>query len=114
MTSVIGDCKVFGCTNSAVVGPGGQDACLEHFFSNCYEHLERLESLALRISLDPAEVEDACAVLEDCSNRTLFVCFRDQSLTNLERSRLLEILLSCRDLQYRLRNGPPTKLASSV
>lgn len=105
MTSIIGDCKVCGCTNSAVVGPEGRDICLEHFFASCYEHLEKLESAVRRISLDPAQVKAARALLEDCSNRTLFICFRDQCLTNLQRSRLLEILLSCRDLQNRLNNG---------
>jgi hypothetical protein len=106
MTSRMGDCKVPGCTNSAVVGANGQDTCLEHFFSSCYEQLEKLESAALRLSLDPVEVQAARSLLEDYSNGTLFICFHDQSLTNLERSRLLEILLSCRDLQNRLTNRP--------
>ena len=102
MASVISGCKALGCANPAVVGHAGQDVCLEHFFSSCYDQLEKIESLALNRSVDPVEAESVRGVLEEYSKRAIFICFRNEPLTNLERSRLLEILLSCRDLQLRL------------
>lgn len=98
------DCKAFGCANSAVVGPPGRDVCLEHFFSNSYEQLEKLEPLVQSRWLAMTEVEAVSAVLEECSRRAIFICFRNEPLSNLDRSRLLEILLSCRDIQFRLRS----------
>jgi hypothetical protein len=98
------DCKASGCANSAVVGPAGQNVCLEHFFSNCYEELEKLEPLVRGRWLAATEVDAFSAVLEECSRRAIFICFRNEPLSNLDRSRLLEILLSCRDIQFRLRS----------
>jgi hypothetical protein len=104
MASVNAGCTMFGCANPAVVGGDGQDVCLEHFFSRCYEQLEKLEPMACSRSLDEPEMREISAVLEECSRRAIFICFRNEPLTNLERSRLLEILLSCRDVQFRLSN----------
>jgi hypothetical protein len=106
IASVISGCKALGCANPAVIGHSGQgqDVCLEHFFSTCYDQLEKIESLTRNRSVDPAEVKSVCGVLEECSKRAIFICFRNEPLTNLERSRLLEILLSCRELQLRLTN----------
>jgi hypothetical protein len=102
MVTVISRCKAFGCANPAVVGPAGQDVCLEHFFASCYEQLEKIEPLVKGRLVDAAVAQDFCAILEECSQRTVSICFRNEPLTNLERSRLLEILLSCRDLQLKL------------
>jgi hypothetical protein len=102
MASVYADCKADSCANSAVIGPAGQGVCLDHFFESCYQQLDKLEPMIRGRSLGATEVEAARAFLEECSNRTLVICFRNESLTNLERSRLLDILLWCRDLQLRL------------
>lgn len=102
MITLISGCKAFGCGNPAVVGPAGQDVCLEHFFTSCYEQLEKIEPLVGSRLVDAAEAQDFCAILEECSERTVSICFRNEPLTNLERSRLLEILLSCRDLQLKI------------
>jgi hypothetical protein len=104
MTSENAGCKTFGCANPAVVGPTEHGVCLEHFFSKCYEQLEKLECLVRSRSLDESEVTEIGSVLEECSKRAIFICFRNEPLTNLERSRLLEILLSCRDVQFQLSN----------
>jgi hypothetical protein len=102
MVTLISGCKTVGCENPAVIGPSGQDVCLEHFFRGCYEQLERIEPLVRGRLVDAAEAQDFCVILEECSQRTVSICFRNEPLTNLERSRLLEILLSCRDLQMKL------------
>jgi hypothetical protein len=101
-TSLNTHCKTSGCTNSAVIGLVGQDVCLDHFFSICYGHLDRLEKMACKRSLTAAEAKSALNVLKECSNRALLISFRIEVLTNLERSRLLDILLSCGDLQLLL------------
>ena len=111
--SVSSPCTASGCTNSSVVSIGGQEVCLDHFFSTCYERLEKLERLVCRGALTPAEVRSAFAFLDECADRTLFISFRSEPLSNLERSRLLEILLSCGDLQQLLRR-PSTHSFSRV
>jgi hypothetical protein len=109
MTSENAGCRTFGCANPAIVGPTGKDVCLEHFFSSCYEQLEKLERVLCGRSLDELQVKEIGMVLEECSKRAIFICFRNEPLTNLERSRLLEILLSCRDIQFQLSNRTLSK-----
>jgi hypothetical protein len=101
-TSVGTDCNTSGCENSAAIALAGQNLCLDHFFARCYEQLDKLEPKVRRGLLESTETYDACAFLEECSNRVLIVSLRNEFLSNLERSRLLEILLSCGDLQRHL------------
>jgi hypothetical protein len=96
-------CKTRGCANSAVIALFGRDFCLDHFFSSCYERLDLVEPMIRARALDVVEVEAARAFLEECSHRALFISLRQEPLTNLDRSRLLEILLSCGDLELLLR-----------
>jgi hypothetical protein len=102
-TAVRTDCNSSGCENSASTVLSGQDLCLDHFFASCYQQLDKLEPKLRRGALLPAETSEARIFLEECSNRVLYISLRSVSLTNLERSRLLEILLSCGDLQNLLR-----------
>lgn len=99
------DCKAGGCANSAVIALSGREFCLNHFVENCYEQLDMLEPKLRRPALEAGEVRAAKDFLEECSNRTLAVCLRAEQLTNVERSRLLDILLSCGDLQLMLRGA---------
>ncbi len=92
------------CTESAVIVLEGQDVCLEHFFAKCYERLDLLEPMVRSRSLDSAQVQTVRALLEECSGRTLFICLRHEPLSNRDRSRLMEILLLCGDLQIILRD----------
>jgi hypothetical protein len=96
------ECNASGCVNSAVVVIAGRDVCLDHFFASCYEQLDVLEPKIRGRSLEAASIHTAKHFLEECSNRALLISLQYQHLTNLERSRLLEILLSCGDLQRLL------------
>jgi hypothetical protein len=107
IASVKIDCSGSGCENSAMIILDGQHFCLDHFFSSCYERLDQLEPLVRRSSLDAAEAKAVRIFLQECSDRALFISLRYDLLTNLERSRLLEILLSCSELQSLLRRVPP-------
>lgn len=99
------DCNAHGCVSPAVIILGGRGVCLEHFFSSCYEQLDTLELKLRTRSLDHACFGSAKTFLQECSNRTLLICLRNEHLSNLERSRLLDILLSCGDLQSLLRRA---------
>jgi len=106
------NCSSGNCTKSALIILGGEHLCLDHFFAKCYERLDSLESLVRRGFLDAAERHRIRNLLDECATRTLFVCLRNTPDTNLDRSRLLEILLQCGDLQSMLRSpvcSPTTK-----
>jgi hypothetical protein len=101
------DCKTQGCTNPAIVALAGENVCLDHFLADCYVHLDKLEKLVCKNSMSADEIKDALSVLQECSNLALAISFRDQPLSNLQRSRLLHILLSCGDLQLHLVRPNP-------
>jgi len=105
-------CEESCCAKSAVIVLAGQDVCLDHFFAKCYERLDALGPMVRNRSLDAGQGQAVGALLEECSSRTLFICLRYEQLTNLDRSRLMEILLLCGDLQIMLRN-PLGKLAQA-
>lgn len=107
-------CKVNDdCAKSAVIALGEEELCLEHFFASCYERLDMLESLVRGRSLETAENLAVRASLEVCSNRALWVCVRHEHLTNMDRSRLLDILLLSGDLQLLLHK-PSAKFTDSA
>jgi len=103
MVSAKPECKVSSCARSAVTDLAGEDLCLDHFFTICYERLDELEPVVNSRALEGAENQAAGAFLEECSKRTLVICLRHEVLSNLDRSRLLDILLQAGHLQLQLR-----------
>jgi len=100
-------CRNIACHNTAVIAFAGRDLCLDHFLTSCFERLDVLEVSIDRRSLDePAELRKLQDSLEECSNQTLLICLRHEPLSNLERSRLLGILLQCEELRQVLLRRP--------
>lgn len=97
------ECKAGYCANPAVIALESHELCLDHFFALCYECLDRLELLVRSRSLEATDIVSARALLVECSNFALFISLRHERLSNLDRSRLLNILLLSEDLQSRLR-----------
>jgi hypothetical protein len=107
-------CKTDSCANSAVITLAGQELCLDHFFVSCYERLDNVEPMVRGRSVDATEVQAVRAVLEECSNRALLISLRHEHLNNLDRSRLLEILLLCGELQLLVSRSAFDSLASAA
>lgn len=100
-------CRSASCGNRAVIAFAGRDLCLDHFLTSCFERLDELENAVYRRSLDGfAEMQKIQDSLEECSNQTLLVCLRHEPLSNLERSRLLGILLQCEELRQLFLRRP--------
>jgi hypothetical protein len=102
MLSGSSECRTSYCSASAVIALAGQDLCLDHFLACCYQRLDRLEQILRSRYVEGAEILDAGAFLKECSNLALFICLRHEHLSNVDRSRLLNILLLSGDLQLRL------------
>lgn len=98
-------CGASNCESGSVIALSGQELCLEHYLVKCYERLDWVESVARSRRLETDVASRAHALLRECANQTLILCLRHhpQPLKNLQRSRLLEIMLHCTDLQVQLR-----------
>jgi hypothetical protein len=96
-------CSIEGCDTQAIVVLGQKHLCLNHFIIRCYEWLDYLDPMIRgRICALP-ELSRIQALVEECSNRTLLVSLRCEDLSNIDRSRLLDILLLSSDLLFILR-----------
>lgn len=96
-------CTMDTCGENGVVMLAGSPLCLEHFFQRCYGRLERLDPVVRGKSREDALNGGAPKMLEELVKQVLIVSLQHEKLSNLDRSRLLDILLWAGELQFALR-----------
>lgn len=96
-------CAVGFCENCAVGTLAQQDFCVDHFIELCYENLQRIDPRGRREARMNLELPVMRALVEECSRRALEVAVRCENLSNLQRGRLLDILLWAGELFLLLR-----------
>jgi hypothetical protein len=92
-------CSRVACSEPVVTTLGPEDFCFDHFCSRSYELLE----LADHGMAGTAGLAGALCMLEECARRALEISLSDIALTNLDRARLLDIVLWSGDLTTVLR-----------
>ena len=97
------DCSAEYCRSKSIVVLGEKALCLQHFLTRCYEWLDLLDPAVRSKHRSAAETARVRFLVEECSNRALLVSLRCETLDNLDRSRLLDILLHSSDLLFLLR-----------
>ena len=107
------NCRVGSCGSAAITTLDHQALCLNHFLSRCYEKLENLEPRGRKFSAEPVDLASMRAFIEECSRKALDISLHSESLTNLQRGRLLDILLWAGELFLLLR-APRLTLAQSI
>jgi hypothetical protein len=80
-----------------------QDLCLNHFLLRCYAKLEGLDPGGRRFLSEAMSLPAMRAFIEECSRETLEISLKCENLTNLQRGRLLDILLWTGELFVLLR-----------
>jgi len=86
-------CALDSCKSAAVTRLAQQDLCLNHFLSRCYENLDRIDPRGKRMRKEAAETAAMRIFVEECSRKALEVSVHCEELTNLQRGRILDILL---------------------
>lgn len=99
-------CSVASCEDPAQITLEGMASCLEHFIVRCYALLEQLDPRIRGKRAEGSELNRLRDTIEECSNRALLVSLRFESLTNFDRSRLLDILLWSSELLFLLNISP--------
>jgi hypothetical protein len=97
------NCAEQSCGCTSVASLNGQDLCLEHFLFSCYEKLEHLDPRGRSFSSQLVDLASMRAFIEDCSRKALDISLHSKNLNNLERGRLLDILLWAGELFLLLR-----------
>lgn len=105
-------CSRAGCPESAATAFGDTRYCFDHFCSCCYELLERVSSSAPHIEPDAGQFVEDLIALDECASRALEISLGPKPLDNLERARLLDILLWSGDLGNAMRRKRSPAIAS--
>jgi len=91
-------CVRRGCPRAVVTTFCREALCLDHFCDRSYEFLslmdERIRSNAGSLSPHGEQIQ----IADECARRVLDICMSRMLLNNLERARLLDILLWCGNL----------------
>ena len=95
-------CSRMDCSKQMVTALGEEELCFDHFCARSYELLEHANDTIESPHEAPACGEVLCR-LEECARRALEIALRPIELNNLERARLLDILLWSGDLTSGLR-----------
>ena len=106
-------CAVGFCEGATVATLAQQDFCVDHFIELCYENLERIDPRGQKPGRLALEMPALRAFVEECSRRALEVAMRCDDLDNLQRGRLLDILLWAGELFLLLR-APRHVFADSI
>jgi hypothetical protein len=107
------NCKVGSCGSAAITSLDHQALCLNHFLQRCYQELERVDPRGRKFTAEPVDLAAMRAFIEECSHKALDVSLQSQNLSNLQRGRLLDILLWAGELFLLLR-APRLTIAQSI
>jgi len=107
------NCKVGSCGSAAITSLDHQALCVNHFLQRCYEKLDRVDPRGRKFTAEPVDLAAMRAFIEECSRKALDVSLQSQNLSNLQRGRLLDILLWAGELFLLLRI-PRLTLAQSM
>lgn len=98
-------CDLSGCSARAILALDFRSLCLEHLVSHCYSRLQEceqgdgFEALAGEAGIQSA----AEAFLEECHSKIASMLIAGCEFTNIERARLLDIVLWASDLTEKRR-----------
>jgi hypothetical protein len=106
-------CAVDFCEGVAVASLAQQDFCLDHFIELCYENLQRIDPRGQKLGRVNLDLASLRAFIEECSRRALEVALHCDDISNLQRGRLLDILLWAGELFLLLR-APSRGFADSI
>jgi len=99
-------CAKTSCEKVAVSSLGGEALCLSHFIDICYMRLERYESLRKQTGLSVVGAEAMRRFIHECSRQADELEHTATDLDNLDRAKLLHIILTASELGRFLRRSP--------
>ena len=97
------NCCESACHSAAATSLDQQALCLNHFVLRCYSQLEAVDPRGRKSREQRVDLAAMRAFIEECSQKALEVCLQSENLSNLERARLLDILLWASELFLVLR-----------
>jgi len=107
-------CSVVGCDKTKATSLEGAALCREHFISACYTRLDHYEELRKGLGLRATDTESARRFINECSRNADEIEHDARDLDNLEKAKLVHIILSASELGRHLRRSPRKAAAIAV
>jgi hypothetical protein len=101
-----GLCTVTDCLQTSAATLDDKNLCVAHFISVCYEQLEQYDKMQREHTLSVSEAEVARHFINQCSRLADEIEHNTKSLENLDRARLLHIILWANEMGRFLRRSP--------
>lgn len=99
-------CNIQGCVLDIAVSLDAEPLCREHFISTCYSRLDRYEEIRKGPGLDASNTESVRRFIHECTRAADELEHGIKDLDNLDRAKLLHIILSASELGRHLRRSP--------
>jgi hypothetical protein len=110
MTSV-DQCSLAKCVQESDGSIDGEGFCREHFISHCYQRLDSYDEMRKGPGLSITDSESVRRFIHDCTRSADAMEHNEKHLDNLDRAKLLHIILYASELGRHLRRSP-RKIAS--
>jgi len=107
-------CSTAGCSDPATVQLELQRFCIPHFIGAAYDRLDECGRAVADHQFQESSAEATWVLLVECIERAADLTQNAETLDNLQRARLLDILLRSAELSRHLRRGPRKALAIPV
>lgn len=108
------NCSIAKCGRAAGANLDNEPLCRAHFIELCYEKLDEYEETRKGPGLTASDSESARRFIHECTRQADAMESTAQDLDNLERAKLLHIIISASDLGRHLRRSPRKAAAIPV
>src|ERR1700730_2685253 len=111
-------CSIADCGQAVAAPLDGETFCREHFISVCYTRLDHYDEIRKGPGLSATDSESVRRFIHECTRSADEIEHTGQNLDNLDRAKLLHIILSASELGRHLRRSPrkvatiPVRLSS--
>jgi hypothetical protein len=111
-------CGIAGCGQAVAATLEGESLCRTHFISACYARLDEYDERRKGNGAGIANTESMRRFIRECTRSADEIEHAGQNLDNLERAKLVHIILTANELGRQLRRSPrkvaaiPVKLIS--
>ena len=99
-------CSIADCSQAVAASLDGEAFCREHFISVCYTRLDRYDEIRKGPGLSATDTESVRRFIHECTRFADEIEHSAPDLDNLERAKLLHIILTASELGRHLRRSP--------
>jgi PilZ domain len=107
-------CSAAGCERGGIASIDDKALCRTHFIDVCYTRLEKYEELRQANRLALSDAESMRRFIHECSRQADDIEQGAKDLDNLERAKLVDIILTSSELGRHLRRSPRKAAAIPV